>query len=163
MRIDIDGTGEVVAVATVYTTVIYEQQFKSSMIADVYGKVAFDDADLVKVVTPDFVKGRLRAALGKGEEMPEGAERLVDRAFPSAVVAGFDYTKDNWGAYLKALWAMLRTADELGESERPTPGWDRWVKSLGPVDMRQISDLVITECQEKLFRSPAARQQADQG
>lgn len=123
MLIDIDGTGEVEAVATAYTLVIYEQAFDGAdIIADVFGKHKIDDS------------GELT----------------------------LDFTKDNWNAEMKALWAMVRTAYELradrgdaAPNERP-PAYERWARSLGKVNVRDISVRVISELADGFFHVGAA-------
>lgn len=43
MTIDIEGYGEVEITATAYTLVVYEQEFKSDLIKDVFGKHEADE------------------------------------------------------------------------------------------------------------------------
>lgn len=161
MKLRINDGVEVDAVATVYTTVIYHQEFKSSMISDVFGRIELDDADLTRTVTAQFVKDRLQGAMEGGRKLPKTTAALVERAFPATVVAAIDYTKDNWDAYLRALWAMIRTADEIN-GVATVPGFASWVKRLGSADMGAISRFVIDAVQEGLFRAPAAGQQGEQ-
>ena len=133
MLIDYDGTGEREAIATAYTLMIYEQEFKASdvkgvtgdLISDVYGTI-----DLKKAKSQYDALGNL-------------------------VV--LDYTNDNWNAYLRALWAMLRTASESARSRgidaQLTPRFNEWVRGVGQVNMTDIMNSVIEECNRGFFRS----------
>lgn len=135
MLIDYDGTGEREAIATAYTLMLYEQEFKGSdakgvtgdLISDVYGTI-----DLKKAKSQYDALGNL-------------------------VV--LDYTNDNWNAYLRALWAMLRTASESARSRgidaQLTPRFSEWVRGVGKVNMSEIMDAVIEECNRGFFRPSA--------
>lgn len=135
MLIDYDGAGEREAIATAYTLMLYEQEFKAddapgvtgNMIADVFGII-------------DLRKARTQ----------------VD-AFGNVVV--LDYTNDNWPAYLRALWAMLRTSSESkrarGIDVPLTPRYEEWVKTVGQVNMSEIMSAVMDECNRGLFRAGA--------
>lgn len=135
MLIDYDGTGEREAIATAYTLMLYEQEFKAAntrgvtgdLICDVYGTI-----DLKKAKAQYDALGNL-------------------------VV--LDYTNDNWNAYLRALWAMLRTASESARSRgidaQLTPRFNEWVKGVGQVNMSDVMDAVIEECNRGFFRTRA--------
>lgn len=53
----------------------------------------------------------------------------------------------NWEAATRALWAMLRTADEAGLNSTPTPGYREWVKvhAADDVDIYKLNVLVTSE------------------
>jgi hypothetical protein len=76
-----------------------------------------------------------------------------------------DYTRDHWGAYVKALWAMLRAGADLARIERrdyePIPGYEEWSIRATHLDMAEISRIVVTECQRELFRSGAAASEGE--
>lgn len=139
MIIDYDGTGGREATATAYTLMLYEQEFKSSdvkgitgdLIADVYGTI-----DLKRARSQYDAMGNL-------------------------VV--LDYTSDNWNAYLRALWAMLRTASESARSRgidaQLTPRFNEWVRGVGQVNMSEVMDAVIEECNRGFFRAREASQE----
>ena len=135
MLIDYDGAGEREAIATAYTLMLYEQEFKAdetpgitgNLIADVYGVL-----DLRKAMTQMDAHGN---------------------------IVVLDYTNDNWPAYLRALWAMLRTSSEAkrarGIDVPLTPRYTEWVKTVGQVNMSEIMSAVVDECNRGLFRARA--------
>ena len=125
MRYDYDGSGkEREVVASAYTLMVYEQEFKSGMIEDVYGKI--------RIVEDDY----------------------DDDGNPTVA----DFTIDNWFAYVKALWAMLRTGADLARAEgrqyTPVPSFKEWSLRATELDMRTVSSIVIQECQRGFFRTP---------
>lgn len=129
MLIDVDGTGAREAVATAWTLALYEQEFGRDLIADVYGVV-----DLRR----DFYR--------KG---------------PRGEVVAVDYTARDWNAILRALWAMLKTASDIAleagdlAPNDAVPGFKRWVRSVGAVDMNEVTDAVYRLCNEGFFRAGA--------
>lgn len=155
------------AEATAYTTLIYEQEFKSPLISDYYGKVdlAPSDGDDMRWVPAEFVAARLAAA-AEAEEKPlpkatdKAIARLVARAFPAQVPTVADYTRTRWDALLRVLWAMLRTGEELdrldGKLPDRIPPFKEWLIGLGPVDMNALDSAVFEETQRGLFRAGAA-------
>lgn len=56
MLIDIDGTGEVEALATLYTLVIYEQEFHADPIKEVFGKHQVAASDGSTMLSLDFTQ-----------------------------------------------------------------------------------------------------------
>lgn len=126
---DYDKSGkEREIVASAHTLMVYEQQFKSGLIEDVFGRISL-----------------------------AGHENDID-SNGNIVVA--DYTVDNWTAYMKALWAMLRAGADLARVEQreyePVPSFDEWSLSATNLDMAEVSRVVVTECQRGLFRAGAA-------
>lgn len=122
MLIDIDGSGEVEATATALTLLIYEQEFKSDLIKDVFGRT-------------------------------EAAQVRSDAV---------DFTIDNWFEELKALWAMVMTAYELkadrgdaAPNDRPKP-FKQWVRGIGKLNFRDVSNAVISEAMDGFFHTGAA-------
>ena len=73
-----------------------------------------------------------------------------------------DFTVDNWVKELQALWAMVATAYELkydrgdaAPNDRPKP-FKQWVRGIGKVNFRQISDAVVSEAWDGFFHTGAA-------
>ena len=114
--------------ATTYTLMVYEQEFKSDMIKDVFGRI-----DL------------------------SGAADVLDSDGNLKYV---DYTIDNWNAYPRALWAMLKTSEAIARYEGRTPErvepFDKWCVFARNVDLSELSRIVIDECNRGLFHSGAA-------
>lgn len=135
------GLGEQEFRCTAGTLVIYEQQFHSDpyervtgdLIADVMGKVIVSSSDMLSVTE--------------------------DGAFVTVVE---DYTRFDWNATLRALWAMLRTSYEISLSKglphASIPMWDEWSASIAECepDMQQVRHDVAQELQRGLFRAGAA-------
>ena len=123
MKYDYDGSGvERELDATAYTLMVYEQEFKSGLIEDVFGRIS----------------------------IPEDTDGMV--------VA--DYTRDNWVAYTRALWAMLRSAsDRLASEGKPhdeVPSFKAWAMYATNLNLAKVSyDLVMGEIQRRFFRSGA--------
>jgi len=134
------GMGEREIRCTYRTLTIYEHEFRdkdgnpADLIADVMGKVrmSIDDAGV--------------------EFDDEG----------NIVAVIYDYTRDNWLAQKRALWAMLKTAEAIakrhGEKYEPVPSYEEWDASLVECepDLREVSLAVGNELQRGLFRSGAA-------
>lgn len=148
---DIDGSGEREYVASAYTMMIYEQEFGGSLIKDVYGKVRLDGDD-EDVVTADFVRERLESALPEGRKLTKAMQALVERAFPAQRSRYLDFTRSNWDANMKAMWAMARTADAAAGGTS-VPSFKKWMASLGPINLGAISQFVADETQRGLFRA----------
>lgn len=156
MLFDIDGTGEREYIASAYTMMIYEQEFGSSLIKDVYGKVQLVP-DGVEVVTSAFVKERMEAALPEGKSLPKATETLIDKAFPAVATRVMDFTQDNWEAELRALWAMAKTADAAAD-KNTVPSYKAWAARLGPLNLSEVSAFVVEETRRGLFRTPHAEE-----
>lgn len=139
MFIDIDGTGEIEILATAYTLVIYEQEFHSDPIKDVFGKHQLDGSEEVG-------NGVERAASGDG----------------SAATLYLDFTQENWVEEMKLLWAMVKTANVLADDRGDVapndrvPGYVEWTKRVGKVNMRDIADAVFSEAVDGFFHTGAA-------
>lgn len=136
------GNGPVEFRCTARTLTIYEQAFHNDpyervtgdLIADVFGKRVIDDNSM-------------------GFKYDENGNI-------SALIV--DLTADNWMAEKRALWAMLKTQNEIdvkhGEKPSPMPSYAEWDRSLveWEPNMREVSNLVIDECNRGLFRAGAA-------
>lgn len=166
MKYDIDGSGEREYIASVYTMMLYEQEFHTSLLEDVYGKIDLgntaEDGSGAKIVTAEFVQDRLASALPDGKELPNTTVKLIKKAFPTVVTTALDFTKDNWDAYLRCMWTMAKTADEV-EKSRVTPNYKEWLMSLGPVNLNGISNFVWKETRRGLFRAASDSNKTDDG
>lgn len=154
MLYDFDGTGEVELVCSAYTLSVYEQEFKNSMIADVYGVV-----DLTSVeghtVTSSYVLNKLKEA-NDGADVSARIKTLVEKAFPAYMVTKLDYSADNWEAYLRASWAMMKTANIIA-GKNDTPAFMTWLAGLGPVDMKEVSRTVLSCMEDGVFHTRNTR------
>ena len=131
------GDGEREFRCTAITCMIYEQEFVSDpndkitgdIIADTIGKVQLSSSDVLHVTD--------------------------DGAYVTTVI---DYTKVNWNAIFRALWAMLKTSQENGDKSNPIPGFKTWQATLLEFepDMKQLARDVQQELMRGLFRSGAA-------
>lgn len=131
------GDGEREFVCTALTCMIYEQEFVSDkndritgdLIADTIGKITLSSNDVLHVTD--------------------------DGAYVTTVV---DYTQVNWNAIFRALWAMLKTAQENGADGTPIPGFKTWQSKLMSFepDMKELASEVQRELMRGLFRSGAA-------
>ncbi len=89
--------------------------------------------------------------------LAEGSEDFDDEGNQ----IGFNFTVDNWTAYPRAFWAMLKTAEAIARSEGrrvpAVPRYESWAltESRG-IDIAEISQVVFNECQRGLFRAGAA-------
>lgn len=128
-RIDYENNGtEHEYEATTYTLVVYEQEFKSDLIKDVFGRIDtraasqnFDEnGNLVAMdYTIDNWNGELRA----------------------------------FWAMLKTSAEIARSEGRFAEQ---VPPFMTWCLKTRSIDMGQISQAVFDECQRGLFRAGAA-------
>ena len=85
---------------------------------------------------------------GAAEDFDEDGNRI-----------GFNYTVDNWTAYPRAFWAMLKTSEAIARAEGrriiPEPPYKEWALKRG-IDLSELSQVVFDECQRGLFRAGAA-------
>lgn len=64
-------------------------------------------------------------------------------------VISIDFTRVNWLATAKALWAAIKTADES------TPGYTAWMRATKGLNMWLVSDQLATEVADCFFRAEA--------
>lgn len=135
------GLGEQEFLCNAWTMVVYEHAFCQSedtnatgdLIRDVMGKVIVKSSDIISV-----------------DE---------DGAFATVVE---DYTRVDWNATMRALWAMLRTASDRAAAKgmpfKAVPSYDDWCGDLVDCepDMDELRKLVAGELQRGLFRGGAA-------
>ena len=65
-------------------------------------------------------------------------------------IANIDFTKTNWLAATKVLWAALKTADDS------IPGYTQWMKNTAGVNMWLVQDQLGVEVADCFFRSDIA-------
>lgn len=129
MKYDYDGSGvERELDATAHTLLVYEQEFKSGLIEDVFGRISLE---------------------GNMDEL---------------VVA--DYTRDNWVAYVQAIWAMLKSASDRlayeGKQHEEVPSFKEWSMTATNLSLGEFSrDIVFGELQRRFFRSGAAASEGE--
>ena len=136
------GMGEQEFRCTARTLTIYEQAFYS----DPYPRVT---GDLIADV------------MGK-QRMTEDSLGLEFDDEGNIIAITSDFTCDNWEAEWRALWAMLRTQDEIDAKHgvkrdrvKPYREWDADNLECEP-DMREVGSAVCQELTRGLFRAGAA-------
>ena len=128
---------------TARTTSIYEQAFCSDPNPKITGDLSAD-------------------VFGKHRFGVDDAKVVWSEDGQSVVAFNFDFTCDNWAAYKRALWAMLRTQQEIDTKHNrevyEVPGYMKWDKDLveWEPDMFELSHLVCDEVFRGLFRAGAA-------
>lgn len=111
------------------------------------------------VYEQQFKSGMIEDVIGK---VRLSGDNVVDE---DGTVVIADYTIDNWTAYARALWAMLKAGADLARAEgRPyekIPGFEEWSVLATNLDMAEVSRVVVRGMQEELFRSGAASAKED--
>lgn len=130
VKYDIDGTGEVELLCNAFTTVIYEQEFKRSIIADVFGKID------------------LRAAQANFDE--NGNPVVMDYTLDN-------WEAELRALWAMRKTANEKAVREGREQTRIGRFYD-WVLSLSDegVNFTELSNIVVGECQRGLFRTGTA-------
>lgn len=125
------GGSEHTAAAGLDALTVYEQEFHSDLIKDVYGIVDVTESDLEGAVT------RAGAA--------------------DDVILTIDFTKTNWTAVLRAVWACLRSKDSH------IPSFATWSKQTEGLNLRDMNEAAIPAFEEGFFpsRSGDAGKEAD--
>ena len=135
------GLGEQEIRCTAWTFVIYEQEFHSDPVEGITGDLIADAMGKIIVTSDDLISVN------------------EDGAFVTVVE---DYTRVDWNATMRGLWAMLRTAVDISQSKGRTGAqigsYDDWTRSLLEVepDMQEVRRIVGEELQRGLFRAGAA-------
>ena len=109
------GCGDKEIAPNVWALALYEQEFGSDLIQDVFGRQRSKD-----VASDDG----------------EGGAEIV-----------FDYTDANWFARTRALWAMLKAADDR------IPRFSEWSKSATGFNMYLLFMGVTSAVRDGFFRS----------
>lgn len=120
------GDKKLVCEVSFLTMQIYEAEFMSNIIHDLFGKVSDDGGELT-----------FETAFGDDGE-------------PDVKLVGIDFTKVKWSAVLQALWAMCKTADET------TPGYPTWASRLSGANLWDVRELIVARCGDCFFRPGAA-------
>ena len=125
------------AAAGLNALVIYEQEFESDLIKDVFGIVEVKEEDLEKIA----------------EEKLGGKEKES-----SDVVLVLDYTQTNWTKIVKAVWACLKNYN--GDS---IPSFKTWVNQTEGMNLTEVQNAAIVAFNETFFpsRSGDAAKEAD--
>lgn len=155
MKLNIGDAGEVECICTAYTPVIYEQEFGKSLIADFYGKIDLRDSD-GELVTAEFVENTLQRGMPVDEDgvqkpLPKTTKKLIHECFPEYVTAVIDYTRDNWDATLRVVWALYATACEMNGTQ--CAPFKKWLMGLGPIDIKYLNNAAYEETQRGLFHT----------
>lgn len=135
MKANIQGLGEVELDTSIKALEVYSERFSSDMVSDVFGVIDLTGGT-VDTVDDEFVLQRLKDALPDGKALPRGTEKLVRDAFPAPRIAKLDYTLDNWTSYPRALWAMLKSADDA------TADYTDWAAATVGIDLRALSNVL---------------------
>ena len=126
MQFHTEGYGDIEIEATAHTLVLYEQEFKSDLIKDVFGKrEQTKDADGSTVVLFDYTVDNWN-----------------------------DELKALW-AMAKTANDIANDAGEVAPKDRIT-SYTKWVKGLGKVNMRDVANAVVSCCMDGFFHTGAA-------
>lgn len=71
-------------------------------------------------------------------------------------IVTIDFTKVNWAASSKVLWAALKTADSS------IPGYQAWMKGAKGANMWLIRELLANEIGECFFRTDVAAEETEE-
>ncbi len=114
-EVSIDGKtvkGEV----TFYTAQLYEAEFRSDIIKDLFGEQ--DTSPALELDGESIVR--------------------------------IDFTKVNWFATMKVLWAAIKTADDS------TPNYTEWMKRTRGLNLWMVQELLGAEVADCFFRAETA-------
>ena len=135
------GNGEREFRCTALTCMIYEHEFVSDDNPKITGDLIADTIGKIQVSANDIL-------------------HVTDEG--NYITTVVDYTRVNWQAIYRALWAMLRTESEIakqdGKKAEAVPAyrtWERELLSCEP-DMQAMADAVQSELMRGLFRAGAA-------
>lgn len=113
------------------TAVLYEAEFSKDIIQDFFGVVSDEN----------------NSALGFETVKNDSGEEVE-------VVARIDFTKIDWLATIRVLWAAMKTADPN------TKPFDAWSSKIDGVDMMGIRIAVAEAMNDCFFRSEAPKEEA---
>lgn len=71
-------------------------------------------------------------------------------------VLRIDFTKTNWLAAAKVLWAALKTADDR------TPGYTQWMKNTSGANMWLVQEQLGLEVADCFFRAGASGEDSEE-
>ena len=135
------GNGEREFRCTALTCMIYEHEFISDENPKITGDLIADTIGKVQVSSNDIL-------------------HVTDEG--NYITTVIDYTRVNWQAVYRALWAMLRTEMEIarqkGEPVVNVPAYRTWEQELLTCepDMQELANAVQNELMRGLFRTGAA-------
>ena len=132
-KVEIGGK-TVEADVTFYTAYLYEAEFTSNIIQDVYGRQGED--------SPQFVE----MEVSKDEDGDE-----------SVKVRSIDFSAVNWTSLLKATWAAIKTVNPR------TRGYADWLKDSSGIDLVEIRGELINAIDDCFFRSRASEEESEKG
>lgn len=126
MQFHTEGYGDIDIEATAHTLVLYEQEFKSDLIKDVFGKrEQAKDSDGSTVVLFDYTVDNWN-----------------------------DELKALW-AMAKTANDIANDAGEVAPKDRIT-SYTKWVRGLGKINMRDVANAVVSCCMDGFFHTGAA-------
>lgn len=126
MQFHTEGYGDIDIEATAHTLVLYEQEFKSDLIKDVFGK----------------------------REQAEDSDGSTVVLFDYTVDNWNDELKALW-AMAKTANDIANDAGEVAPKDRIT-SYTKWVRGLGKVNMRDVANAVVSCCMDGFFHTGAA-------
>lgn len=109
------------AEVTFYTSYLYEAEFRSDLIKDLFGMQESEDPVSL-----------------------DGSDKIVS----------IDFTKTNWIATMKVLWAALKTANPS------TPSFANWMKKTSGVNLWLVNEQLGAEVVDCFFHTDVAREEA---
>jgi hypothetical protein len=115
---EIDGV-PTKADVTFHTAWLYEAEFGSSIVSDLFGRRSLS-AD-------------------------EGSEDL-----------SIDFTKTDWNALNRALWAAVKTADKT------VPGYEEWTRRTRGVNLWLVGMVLSAEVADCFFRPSSAGEESEE-
>lgn len=128
MKYDYDGSGvERELCASPHALVIYEQEFKSGLIEDVFGRISL---------------------AGHEDDVSEDGTLVVA---DYTVDNWTSYIRALW-AMLRAGSDLARIE---GRKHEAIPGFEDWSITATNLDLSEVSAIVIQACQKELFRTGA--------
>ena len=133
------GGEKVKAEVTFGTAQLYEMEFRSDLIQDLYGVQTAEPT--IELEEPD-------------SDDPEAVREFVEKVLeaPEEYIAKVDFTKVSWNAIMRVLWAAVKTAD------KNAPGYTAWMQKAAGANLWDIQETLgaaVTEC---FFRPQAARE-----
>ena len=114
--------------ATTYTLMVYEQEFKSDLIKDVYGVID----------------------LRKGQNVVDENGNIIVLDYTQD--NWMSYLKAFW-AMLKTSEAIARSEGRISE---PVPSFVQWCLATKDINLADLSKIVFAECNRGLFHTGAA-------
>ena len=131
--VDLDGK-KVSAEVSFYTAQLYESEFSSDLVKDIFGSQRDGEGEFMFESVP----------VTKEDGTVERVTKIV----------GIDFTKVGWFEVVRALWAAVKTADPT------TPGFAIWAKSTKGTNLWEAREKLVEEIDDCFFRSPAAGEEA---